>query len=172
MVDALTVRPCVEGDFDAWLALFEEVAAEGRWIGAEAPVDLDRARRVFEARLDSKTATTIIAEADGVLVGHLGVDLAGGVADLGMMVRDSYRGRGVGTSLLVACIEWSRAHGAHKVTLSVWPHNERAIGLYERHGFVTEGLLRRQWRRRSGELWDALLMGLVLDTTSPGSPFQ
>ena len=169
---ALRVRRVVEGDFEEWLALFEEVAAEGRWIGAEAPVDRDRARRVFEARLDFEQAATFIAEADGVLVGHLGVDLAGGVADLGMMVRDSHRGRGVGSSLLEACIDWSRAHAAHKVTLSVWPHNEPALRLYTRYGFVIEGRLRRQWRRRNGELWDSLLMGLVLDTSSPGSPYE
>jgi putative acetyltransferase len=164
------VRPAVESDFDEWLVLFEEVAAEGRWIGAETPIDRDRARRVFEDRLDSEQATTLIAESDGLLVGHLGVNLAGGVADLGMMVRDGHRGRGVGSSLLEACVDWSRAHGAHKITLSVWPHNERALQLYANHGFVVEGRLRRHWRRRNGELWDTLLMGLVLDTGSPGSP--
>ena len=171
-VGALKVRRAVEGDFEEWLALFEEVAAKARWIGAEAPVDRDRARRVFDARFDSEQAATLIAETDGVLVGHLGVDLAGGVADLGMMVRESHRGRGVGSRLLEACIDWSRAHGAHKITLTVWPHNEPALRLYERHGFVIEGRLRRHWRRRNGELWDALLMGLVLDTSSPGSPHE
>src|SRR5438132_10638636 len=30
-------------------------------------------------------------------------------------------------------------------------------------GFEEEGLLRRQYRRRNGELWDALVMGLLLD---------
>jgi len=29
--------------------------------------------------------------------------------------------------------------------------------------------MRRHYRRRSGELWDAVIMGLVLDETSPGS---
>jgi putative acetyltransferase len=69
-------------------------------------------------------------------------------------------------------MDWSRAHGAHKVTLSVWPHNERALRLYMSHGFGVEGRLRRHWRRRNGELWDALLMALVLDTSSPGSPYE
>ena len=149
--------------------MFEAVAGEGRWIGAEAPVDRDWARQVFERRLDSEQAATFIAEDGHLLVGHLGVDLAGGVADLGMMVRADHRGEGVGSRLVEACIDWSRAHGANKVTLSVWPHNEPALRLYRSHGFVTEGRLRRHWRRRNGELWDALLMGLVLDTTSPGS---
>lgn len=166
---ALEVRAAVDADFDEWLALFEEVAAEGRWIGAEAPVDRDWARRAFDARLDSAQATTFLAETEGVLVGHLFVTLASGVAELGMMVRDGHRGQGVGARLLEACIDWSRAHHAHKVALSVWPHNERALRLYRSHGFVVEGRLRRHWRRRNGELWDAVLMGLVLDTSSPGA---
>lgn len=171
-MSALEVRPAVEADFDEWFVLFEEVAEEGRWIGAEAPVDRDRARRVFDARLDSDDAATFIAEIDGVLVGHLGVDLAGGRADLGMMVRDGKRGQGVGARLLDACVDWSRSHLAHKVTLSVWPHNERALRLYQSHGFVVEGRLGRHWRRRNGELWDVLIMGLVLDSTAPGCPFE
>ena len=48
--------------------------------------------------------------------------------------------------------------------------NTRAIGLYEKLGFVVEGRYRRHWRRRDGSLWDSLLMGLVLDETSPGGP--
>jgi ribosomal protein S18 acetylase RimI-like enzyme len=91
-VTALEVRPALESDFEEWLALFEEVAAEGRWIGAEAPVHRDWARRTFEHRLESEQAATFVAQTDGLLVGQLGVDLARGVADLGMMVRKSTDG--------------------------------------------------------------------------------
>ena len=51
------------------------------------------------------------------------------------------------------------------MALEVWPDNERAIALYTRMGFIEEGRLRRHYRRRNGELWDALIMGLEL-----GSP--
>jgi RimJ/RimL family protein N-acetyltransferase len=47
----------------------------------------------------------------------------------------------------------------------VWPHNDRAIALYARRGFVEEGRLVRHYRRRSGELWDAIIMGLPLSDT-------
>jgi RimJ/RimL family protein N-acetyltransferase len=64
--------------------------------------------------------------------------------------------------LLQACIEWARSVQAHKVALSVWPHNDAAIGLYKKFGFEVEGRLVKHYRRRNGELWDALLMGLIL----------
>lgn len=172
MRDAVTIRPSRPEDFEAWFLLFEEVAAEGRWIGAEAPVDRDWARRSFERHVDADTSVMLLAESHGQHLGHLGVTLAGGCADIGMMVRIGHRGRGIGSALLDAGIEWARAKTAHKVTLLVWPHNEPAIALYEKYGFVVEGRLARHWRRRNGQLWDAVPMGLVLDTTSPGSPFD
>jgi RimJ/RimL family protein N-acetyltransferase len=52
--------------------------------------------------------------------------------------------------------------GARKVALEVRPHNHVAIRLYQRAGFECEGRLRRHYRRRNGELWDAILMGLSL----------
>jgi len=44
----------------------------------------------------------------------------------------------------------------------VFAHNEAAIALYRKSGFAEEGRLTRQYRRASGELWDAIVMGLLL----------
>jgi ribosomal protein S18 acetylase RimI-like enzyme len=49
-----------------------------------------------------------------------------------MMVAADWRGRGVGTALVAAAIEWARARGLHKLTLSVFPHNEAAVALYRK----------------------------------------
>jgi RimJ/RimL family protein N-acetyltransferase len=171
MTDQLRVRRAEPADFDAWFELLAEVAAEGRWIGAEAPVQQEWFHAGFHDSLTSARAARFVAEVDGRLVGELGVHRTAGVADLGMMVRDGYRGRGIGSALLQACIDWSRANRAHKVTLMVFPHNHAGLALYRKHGFVAEGRLVRQWKRRTGELWDAIPMGLVLDDTAPGSPF-
>jgi RimJ/RimL family protein N-acetyltransferase len=86
-----------------------------------------------------------------------------GVADFGMMVAAERRGQGIGSALLAAAVDWARAAGAHKVALQVWPANEAGIGLYRKFGFEQEGRLRRHYRRRNGELWDAIVMGLLLD---------
>lgn len=167
----VVVRRVEAADLDAWVTLFEDVAAEGKWIGAEAPVDRAVRAANFNEFLTSTHKARFVAEVDGLLVGDLGVSDHFGVTELGMMVRAGYRGKGIGSALMAACLDWSRAAGAYKVTLQTWPHNGAAIALYEKFGFAIEGRLRRQWRRRNGELWDALTMGLVLDTESPGSPF-
>ena len=79
-----------------------------------------------------------------------------------MVVAREWRGRGVGSALMVAAIDWARGRGLHKLSLSVWPHNAAAIALYGKYGFVEEGRRVKQMRRQSGELWDVVDMGLLL----------
>jgi RimJ/RimL family protein N-acetyltransferase len=160
----VTVREATLDDVDPVLELVVAVAAEGRWIAAEAPVDREARRRRVVENVEDPATIALVADAGGELVGQLDLYLARyGVADLGMLVAAGWRGRGVGTALLAAGIERARAAGAHKIALQVWPHNAAAIALYERFGFHREGLLARHYRRRSGELWDAVVMGLRLD---------
>ena len=158
----LTIREATLADVDALVDLLVAVAGEGRWIATEAPVDTDRRRRRMVEDIEGADAVVLVAEAGGTPVGELGLHLAPyGVADLA--VAAGWRGRGVGGALLAEAIERAGAAGAHKLALQVWPHNTAAIALYERFGFQREGYLRRHYRRRSGELWDAVIMGLRLD---------
>jgi ribosomal protein S18 acetylase RimI-like enzyme len=136
---------------------------EGRWIASEAPVDRPAALKRMRERLTRDETVSLLADDDGLLVGSLGLEVTSyGVADLGMLVAPERRGQGIGSALLDAGIEWARSHDAHKIALEVWPHNEPAIGLYRKFGFEEEGRLRHHYRRRTGELWDAIIMGLSL----------
>lgn len=164
--EAVEVRPLAPGDVEAMIDLFAAVAAEGRWIAREPPIDRDELRRFLRQQLDAPDRVALVAldRVTGELVGEIGLSEGlPGVVDLGMLVAEPWRGKGVGSALLAAGLDWARAQGAHKVALQVWPHNERALVLYERFGFVREGVLCRHYRRRSGELWDAVVMGLLLD---------
>lgn len=164
-------RRATQDDVDGWLALFEEVAGEGKWIGAEPPIDRGERKERFERVLSLPEALVLVAEVEGRVIGVLNGLLRRGVVDLGLIVEASWRGKGVGSQLLERCLRWAAENRAHKVFLEVWPHNKGAIELYKKFGFAVEGRLRRHYRRRNGELWDALEMGLVLDVTSPGSPY-
>jgi RimJ/RimL family protein N-acetyltransferase len=162
-VPQVVVRRAGEEDLDALVGLVEAVAAEGRWIATEPPVDRERRRRGMAEVLGQERAVLLVADAGGLAVGELGMEVAGyGVAELGMLVAGGWRGRGVGSALLGAGLDWAREAGAHKVALQVWPHNQAAIALYQKFGFEREGLLRRHYRRRNGEVWDAVVMGLLL----------
>jgi RimJ/RimL family protein N-acetyltransferase len=156
------VRPAASEDIDALLNLYEEVAAEGRYIAAEVPVDREKRRPGWLEFIQGDDGAMFVAELGGEIVGSASVD-GKGLAHLGMFVDKAHRGFGIGFGLLEACIDWARDVGAHKITLEVWPHNEAAIALYEKFGFEREGYLRRHWRRQSGELWDSVVMGLLLE---------
>jgi RimJ/RimL family protein N-acetyltransferase len=168
------VRPLTEAEVPAVVELLAAVATEGRWLGTEAPVDRDgRAEQLHADLAATAGVARLVATIDDEIVGHLGLDLATtGVTNLGMFVAARWRGRGVGTALVAAAIEEARRWGSHKVALQLWPHNQAARALYLKLGFVEEGRLRRHYRRRDGALWDALVMGLVLDEDSPGSPYE
>ena len=159
----IRVRPATPEDVDELLDGYEAVAAERIHIAGEPPIDRDRRRAAWLETLDPSTpGTSFVAEADGRLVGHLGATGTGRV-ELGMWVLPDWRGRGAGTKLVEAAVAWAREGGAYKISLEVWPHNAAAIALYEKFGFEREGYLRKHWRRRNGELWDSVVMGLVLD---------
>jgi len=167
---SVVVRPIQAGDFDDWLALFEAVAGEALWLGAEAPLDPVARRQFFDRCLAGDDAALFVAESHGRLVGSVSVTSSGGLVDLGMLVARDRRGTGVGSALVEAAVGWARDMGAHKVSLAAWAHNYAARGLYAKYGFVTEGTRRRPYRRRNGQLWDAVLMGLILDESTPGGP--
>jgi RimJ/RimL family protein N-acetyltransferase len=85
-----------------------------------------------------------------------------GFGEFGMLVDREWRGRGVGSALLQAAIDWAREQGLHKLCLEVFAHNTAAIALYRKCGFVEEGRRVKHFRRANGELWDSLVMGLPL----------
>lgn len=163
----MPVRRAREPDLPAVFDSFERTAAEGKWIGSELP--LDRTDRIARWRdfIAGTEGVMLVAEVDGEIVGGSSLQWIGhcgtGLLGLGMWLDAPYRGRGLGTALLTQSITWAKDNGAHKITLEVWPHNDAAIALYRRFGFEQEGYLRRHWRRRNGELWDSIVMGLLLE---------
>lgn len=155
--EAVEVRPAEDGDRRPLALLFAAVAEERDGIAAEPPIEVEELATNW--RLDG----TLVALGAGELVGYLRVEESHfGFGEFGMMVASGWRGRGVGTALVAAAIEWARARELHKLTLSVFPHNEAAIALYRKFGFREEGRRAKHLRRANGELWDLIEMGLLL----------
>jgi RimJ/RimL family protein N-acetyltransferase len=156
------VRLAGSADIDAVLDLYVAVASEGRYIAAELPIDRQALRPQWAESMGDPDGALFVAEIDGEIIGSASIQ-GRAVARLGMQVAEAHRGRRVGSSLVEACIGWAKEAGAHKMVLEVWPHNTAAIALYEKFGFEREGYLRKHWRRQSGELWDSVVMGLLLE---------
>ncbi|MCA9909674.1 MAG: GNAT family N-acetyltransferase [Anaerolineae bacterium] len=54
-----------------------------------------------------------------------------------MSVNPKYRGQGYGEQMMNYVRDFARSLGVHRISLSVWAFNERAIAFYERCGFKT-----------------------------------
>jgi RimJ/RimL family protein N-acetyltransferase len=165
--DGVVVRSAIEGDVDVLVEHTWSVASEGGWLGIEVPFDRGARRERFADWISGKSSTVLVADADAGpgVVGYISIDVARyGVADIGMLVVAGWRGRGLGTKLLDSAIDWATLNQAHKVSLEVWPHNAAAIALYRRAGFNEEGRRHRHYRRRNGEIWDAVIMGRQLSS--------
>jgi RimJ/RimL family protein N-acetyltransferase len=81
---------------------------------------------------------------------------------LGITVKANWRGQGIGTRLMQQAIEWARGTGVVKrVQLEVVAENVEARELYERLGFVAEGVRKKAFWKR--ERWmDSVVMGMLL----------
>jgi GNAT superfamily N-acetyltransferase len=155
--DEIAVRAAVDDDRRSIALLLAAVAEERDGIAREPPIDVDALAACW--RIDG----TLIALSQGAIVGEIRIDPSWmGFGEVGMMVAAESRGRGVGAALLTAAIDWARARGLHKLALSVFPHNQAALALYRKFGFVEEGRLVRHVRRADGQLWDLIEMGLLL----------
>ena len=108
----------------------------------------------------------LVAEIEGEVVGVIGLHTSSRPrvnhkAEVGMMVRDDWKGKGVGAALMQAVIELAdKWLNLTRIELSVFTDNESAIALYRKFGFEIEGTLRK-YAFRDGEFVDAFAMGRI-----------
>ncbi len=164
----LLVRAAKPEDAASLAALAAAVGREpeGWLLNTDGWRSVAEERRYLRALRRHPDAAVFVAEEDGAIVGRLSIardphQASRHVADLGLMVADGHRRRGIGRALLEQAVVWAQASGVLKLELHVFPWNEPAIHLYERFGFEREGL-RKGHYRRAGEYVDAILMALRL----------
>ncbi len=58
-----------------------------------------------------------------------------------IFVLPNHRSQGIGTFLLQTAQEWAINRGDRKIGLQVFAHNQNAVNLYHKLGFITESLL-------------------------------
>ena len=108
----------------------------------------------------------LVAVVDGEVVGVIGLHTLSRPrvnhrAEIGMMVRDDWQGKGVGTAIMRAAIDLAdKWLNLTRLELTVFTDNERAIALYRKFGFEIEGTLRK-YAFRDGEFVDVYAMARV-----------
>jgi RimJ/RimL family protein N-acetyltransferase len=168
--EGIVVREACEADAGALLELQRGLDRETSMMMLEQD---ERTATVHEVsvrlqRISRTPNSTILVAAHGdEIVGY--VEAEGGPyrrtrhsAYLVIGVRSAWHGRGLGGALLQAIERWARERGVRRLELTVRVDNKRAIRLYERAGYVTEGV-RRASLLLGGDVVDELAMARLLD---------
>ena len=135
----------------------------------DGPMRVEEIDRFFQTRAVGATslATAIHVRATGRLIGscafsQLDPDNGSVLYHITIGERDAW-GKGYGTEATRLMLDHAFGTlGLHRVALSVFSFNERAIRSYEKVGFAVEGRSREAiWR--DGRYWDELQMSILAE---------
>lgn len=95
----------------------------------------------FEGMIRSENARYYVAEKDGAILGGCGLYIVMEEASItNVVIRREARNQGVGTELMRHMMEMCGRDGVKAFTLEVRVSNKAAIHMYEKVGFVSEGI--------------------------------
>lgn len=162
----IVIRHSEAEDIEGIYQLYSQVSCYSQTLQTPFP-PLSRWQKRLEDLPDNQHS--LVAILDGRLVGQIGMEVFANprrrhVANIGMAVDEAYQGQGVGSALLESmrdlAFNWL---AVRRIELEVYTDNLGAIALYERHGFVQEGLA-RDYAFRDGQYVDAYLMACIADS--------
>ena len=174
----LTLRRAEPRDAENVLDYVNQVAGESENIGfgpGEFGLSVEEERKFLQQTAESPTSLYVIAEIAGEIAGTLTFSTGKRprlqhVGEFGTTVLRRYWNLGIGSRMLAYLIDWARQTGTiRKINLRVRVDNLPAIHLYEKHGFVQEGRLTREFYLH-GQFVDVYMMGLQLDPPNTHQP--
>ncbi len=95
----------------------------------------------FADLLNHSYCTYLVAEAEGRVVGSCGMRVIYGEGNIdNVVVAKEFRGQGIAQKMMKELIALGEREGVEAFTLEVRVSNEAAIRVYEKVGFVSEGI--------------------------------
>jgi RimJ/RimL family protein N-acetyltransferase len=152
--NALVDEREIDPDLGIILDKHPEPEKEAEWLGRKL------------AAIESGQEISVVAEADGVLVGNSEVT-RGTSSDeflhgkLGISVKREFRDSGIGFEMMKTLIDESRNAGLKTIELEVFANNPRATHVYEKGGFKQVGRIPKKIYRQ-GRFIDIVVMAIEL----------
>lgn len=164
--DRIYLRPLEMEDIDSFVLWLNDAEVR-QYLMRIFPLNKIREKGFVENlyKDDRETILGIILKENDQLIGNIGLhDISPPYrhAELGIFIGDkSCWSKGYGTEALSLMLEYGfNQLNLHRVYLSVYSFNARAIRAYEKVGFKREGVL-REHIYRNGEYGDVYCMGIL-----------
>jgi len=165
--ERFVIRTAEADDALRLLAYVREVVKESPFFIMEADeftMTEDEERDWIQDHCDGPGKLLILAEAADKVIGSLGFDNGqrrrlAHRGTFGVSTVDQWRGKGVGTAMLRALIDWAEENPLiEKINLNVFATNTTAMGLYKKLGFVEHGRAPKEVKIGPGQYLDTILM--------------
>ena len=123
----------------------------------------------IDQQAQSENQITLLAFLNDELVGVVNITAdqrprVRHIGDVFLGIKKAYWGNGLGSILMEEAIEWAQSSGSiRRLQLTVQKRNTAAVHLYEKMGFIIEGLQERGAYIEGGEFLDVYLMGQLID---------
>lgn len=165
MQESVQILPIEEGHIESLHRALDSVAQERFYLALQEAPPLETLRAVILGNLARGIPEFVALDGDQV-VGWCQISLFNREVfehrgTLGMGVVQAYRRRGIGQRLVAHALQKAKDMGLERVELEVFASNAPAIALYEKMGFVTEGVKKRA-RKLDGLYDDIVQMALFL----------
>lgn len=133
----LHLRPAVEADAERVFPWRNDPAVRGASLDPREIAWEDH-RAWFRTTLERADRRLLVAESEGVAVGVLRFDLDGMQAEISIYLDPAKIGRGLGTAVLLAGVEWAKRNlsGVRALTARVRPDNPVSLKVFEKAGFA------------------------------------
>ncbi|MFF1449407.1 GNAT family N-acetyltransferase [Streptomyces sp. NPDC058274] len=160
------LRPFTEDDAVGMAGIIEDPDVIRFTFEPSTDLTLERLRSWYGSRGDSddRLDLAVTDRATGELLGEVVLydwDPRNRSCTFRTLIGPRGRGRGIGTEATRLIVGHGFEQlGLHRIALEVYGHNHRARRVYEKVGFVTEGV-RREAQLRDGEWTDEVLMSLL-----------
>jgi len=168
----MMIRPIKIEDAKAFWQLQSALDKETKFMMLEPDErekDIARTEAMIE-NIQSMNDFLYVAEETGELVGFM--TASRGTANrikhrayVVIGIRKVFQGRGVGTQFFQALDQWALEQGIHRLELTVMVHNVKAKSLYEKCGFVIEGI-KKDSMCIDGKYVDEYYMGKTIKNTN------
>ena len=165
----MNIRIIRENDSEQFLLLGKELDEETQFMmlaPGERTITVEEQAQRIRNVLSRDNQVIFVVEHENQLIGFLGAygeiyRRSHHCVYIVIGILQNFTGQGIGKQLFETVEKWALDHKLHRLELTVMSHNERAIRLYQKMGYQTEGIKQDSlWV--NGEYVDEYYMSKIL----------